>query len=201
MRPADNLAHDGMTQPGTGPQHGSRAPSPAEGDEFIREILDKYGRDLRNYARRLCGGNPDRAEDLVQDTLLRAWRYSASPDSVRARTARSWLMAIARNASVDDSRARWSRPVESGPTALTRMSTPGTEDQVLNTTVVAQAVACLSADHRDVIIEVFYRGSTTAEAAAALGIPEGTVKSRAYYARQHLRQMLEERGISSSIAA
>lgn len=200
MRPADNLAHGRVPSPGAGPRHGSRASIPASGDDFIQEILDKYGRDLRNYARRLCGGNPDRAEDLVQDTLLRAWRYSASPDSVRARTVRSWLMAIARNASVDDSRARWSRPVESGPGALTRMSTPGTEDRVLNTTVVGQALACLSAEHRDVIIEVFWRGSTTAEAAAALGIPEGTVKSRAYYARQHLRQLLEEQGISSFAA-
>jgi len=54
----------------------------------------------------------------------------------------------------------------------------------------------LSADHRAVIVETYYRGRSVAEAADELGIPPGTVKSRSYYALRALRLALTERGIT-----
>ena len=59
---------------------------------------------------------------------------------------------------------------------------------------VADALASLSADHRTVLLETYYRGRTVTEAATTLGIPVGTVKSRSYYALRALRLALEERG-------
>jgi RNA polymerase sigma-70 factor (ECF subfamily) len=61
---------------------------------------------------------------------------------------------------------------------------------------VTDALANLSVDHRQVLIETYYRGRSVAEAAAALGIPPGTVKSRTYYALRALRLVLEERGVT-----
>jgi RNA polymerase sigma-70 factor, ECF subfamily len=62
--------------------------------------------------------------------------------------------------------------------------------------VVTDALQSLSALHRAVIGEVYFRGSSTAEASQALGIPPGTVKSRSYYALRALRSALEERGVT-----
>ncbi|TDO69123.1 sigma-70-like protein [Kribbella sp. VKM Ac-2571] len=56
----------------------------------------------------------------------------------------------------------------------------------------------LSKDHRQVIVELFYRRLTVNEAAAVLGVPPGTVKSRSYYALHALRAALEERGVTGS---
>jgi RNA polymerase sigma-70 factor (ECF subfamily) len=162
---------------------------------FIQQLLSTYGADLRNYARRLCGGDTDRADDLVQETLLRAWTHD-TPTSTRPRGIRSWLMTIARNTAIDMSRARWARPDETGPAALGRASVASAEDRILDTAVVSQAVALLSPEHRDVIFQVYYLGATVAETGDALGIPPGTVKSRAHYARRHLREILIHQGIS-----
>jgi RNA polymerase sigma-70 factor, ECF subfamily len=66
---------------------------------------------------------------------------------------------------------------------------------MLQSWVVADAVGTLSAEHRDVLLETYYRGRSVAEAARRLGIPEGTVKSRTHYALRALRLALEERGV------
>ena len=60
---------------------------------------------------------------------------------------------------------------------------------------VADAMAALSPEHRAVLLETYYRGSSVADAAKTLGVPEGTVKSRTYYALRALRVALEERGL------
>jgi RNA polymerase sigma-70 factor (ECF subfamily) len=59
---------------------------------------------------------------------------------------------------------------------------------------MTEALATLSADHRRVLVETYFRGRSVAEAAVALGVPPGTVKSRTYYALRALRAALEERG-------
>jgi RNA polymerase sigma-70 factor, ECF subfamily len=63
--------------------------------------------------------------------------------------------------------------------------------------VVAEALASLRPDHRDVLVAMYYRGCSVTEAAATLGIPAGTVKSRALYALKALRLALQERGLAS----
>ena len=69
-------------------------------------------------------------------------------------------------------------------------------DELLLSWVVADALTRLSADHRAVLLECYYRGRSVAEAAVRLGVPEGTVKSRAHYALRSLKLALEEMGVT-----
>lgn len=61
---------------------------------------------------------------------------------------------------------------------------------------VAEALASLRPDHRDVLVETYYRGRSVAEAAATLGIPAGTVRSRTFYALKAFKLALQERGLA-----
>jgi RNA polymerase sigma-70 factor, ECF subfamily len=70
-------------------------------------------------------------------------------------------------------------------------------DQLLQSWVVAEAVSQLSADHRAVLLECYYRGPSVSEAARRLGVPEGTVKSRTHYALRALKLALQEMGVGA----
>lgn len=139
-----------------------------------------------------------RAEDLLQETMLRAWRRPSAFEEGRG-SVRAWLCTVAHNLVVDDARARSSRPAE---TELTEYTEQRTEEGVdpfesaLRAWEFADALHALSPEHRAVIIEIYYRRSTVAEAARALGIPPGTVKSRTFYALRALRLACQERGIT-----
>ena len=69
-------------------------------------------------------------------------------------------------------------------------------DSVLVAQDVAAALATLTPSHRDVLVEIYMKGKSIIEAAEILGIPIGTVKSRAYYALRALKLTLEERGVT-----
>jgi RNA polymerase sigma-70 factor (ECF subfamily) len=177
-------------RPGAG-----RAESGRTDEEFVRALYDQHARPLLGYALRLTGGDRQRAEDVVQETLLRAWRHpetlERTPDAVRP-----WLFTVARNIAVDAYRARRARPTEAGPDGLDLIPVDDEVDRALEAWQVTDALASLSVDHRQVLVETYYRGRSVAEAAAALGIPPGTVKSRTYYALRALRLVLEERGVT-----
>jgi RNA polymerase sigma-70 factor, ECF subfamily len=166
-------------------------------EAFIRALYDEHARPLLGYALRLTGGDRQRAEDVVQETLLRAWRHPTalerSPDAIRP-----WLFTVARNIAVDAYRARRSRPQEAGPEALEIVAVDDDVDRALEAWQVTGALASLSVDHRRVLIETYYRGRSVAEAAVELGVPPGTVKSRTYYALRALRLVLEEQGVTES---
>jgi RNA polymerase sigma-70 factor, ECF subfamily len=173
---------------------GSAAPQQTVADEaYIRALYAEHGGALLRYALHLTGGDRQRAEDLVQETVVRAWRH---PEALADRPARPWLFAVARNLAVDAYRARQSRPPEVGQGALELVSTADDADRALESWAVADALAALRPDHRRVIIETYYRGCSVAEAAATLGSPPGTVKSRTFYALKALRLALEERGLA-----
>ncbi len=138
-----------------------------------------------------------RAEDLLQETMLRAWRRPAAFEPGRG-SVRAWLCTVAHNLVVDDARSRAARPSETELTEFTERPEDGVDpyDAALRAWEVADALAALSAEHRAVVIEVYYRRATVAEAAAKLGIPPGTVKSRTFYALRALRLACQERGIT-----
>jgi RNA polymerase sigma-70 factor (ECF subfamily) len=152
---------------------------------------------LFHYVLRLTSGDRQWAEDVVQETLLRAWQHPAAFEPARG-PARAWLCTVARRLVIDTHRARQARPAEVGGEALERIAerTPGEDriEQALQSWAVAEAIRALSPDHRAVLLETYYRGRTVAEAAEVLGIPPGTVKSRTYYALHALRLALRERG-------
>lgn len=170
------------------------SPRSAAADEtLIKALYAEHGAALLRYALRLTGGDRHRAEDLVQETLLRAWK---SPRGFADRPPRPWLFAVARNLAVDAYRARKSRPPEVGQAALETLPAADDPDRILESWAVAEALSTLRPDHRTVIIETYYRGRSVAEAAASLGIPAGTVKSRTFYALKALKLALQERGLA-----
>lgn len=169
--------------------------SPAE-DAALRTLYEQHAAPLLSYALRLTGGDRGRSEDIVQETLLRAWRHPEALDPARG-PVRSWLFTVARNVAVDAHRARRSRPTEVGDEALAVVPAVDEIEQALDTWLVADALATLSPDHRAVIVETYYRGRSVAEAAAVLSVPAGTVKSRTFYALRALKLALEERGVTS----
>ncbi len=129
----------------------------------------------------------------MQETLLKAWLH---PDAISDRPARPWLFAVARNLAVDAYRARRARPHEVGEGALELIPVPDEADRALESWAVADALRSLRPEHRGVLFETYYCGKSVAEAAAALGIPAGTVKSRTFYALRALKLELEERGLA-----
>lgn len=175
-------------------------------DEYLlRELYAAHAGVLLGYARRLVAGDTARAEDVVQGTLLRAWRHPASLDPSRdgGTSVRAWLLTVARHVVIDGERARRARPPEVPQSQEAEVRRPGTPqpgnvddelDRILLAHGMADALAALSPDHRAVIDQLYYRDRSVAEAARALGIPEGTVKSRACYAVRALRVTCEERG-------
>lgn len=167
----------------------------ADDEALLRGLLDEHGRALFGYATRLTG-DAELAEDVVQETLIRAWKHAGSLDPSRG-PLRPWLFTVARHIVIDQVRARSARPQELDEAALALA--PATDDieRAVETWTVAEALATLSPEHRTVLLETYYRGSSVSEAAERLGIPAGTVKSRTFYALRALRLRLEERGVTS----
>ncbi len=169
------------------------AGSPEEG---LRALYDGHAPVLLAYALRLTGGDRARAEDIVQETLVRAWRNLDRLDA-SAGPVRPWLFTVAQRLAIDAHRARRARPPETGDAALA--SVPGLDEleATLDRIVVTDALDSLSPEHRAVIVETYYRGRSVAEAAQVLGIPPGTVKSRCHYALRALKLALAERGVTT----
>ena len=102
-------------------------------------------------------------------------------------SVRGWLLTVARNIVTDRARAK-AGPADRGRRVADHAAGRGDHSEsVVNTMVVMDALNQVSAEHRDVLVELYYRGRTVTEAATALGIPPGTVKSRSYYALRALR--------------
>jgi RNA polymerase sigma-70 factor, ECF subfamily len=158
----------------------------------IRDAYRAYSGELFGFATRSLR---DRglAEEAVQETFLRAWRAGErfDPDLGSVRT---WLFAILRNVVIDLSRRR---SVRIGPAPLTEdpvdESSEPLEDAMLSWQV-EEGLRRIGPQHREILIEAYYRERPYAELAVEFGIPEGTVKSRVYYGLRALRNALEELG-------
>jgi RNA polymerase sigma-70 factor (ECF subfamily) len=163
--------------------------------ELLRALHADYGDALYAHALRLVGGDRQRAEDLVQETLLRAWRHPEALDPERG-SVRAWLFTTARHLAIDAWRRRSVRVSEVVTDTVPESVTDDETDRAVEAWAVAEALARLSPQHREVLVECFYRGRSVAEASARLGIPPGTVKSRTHYALRALRLALEELGVT-----
>lgn len=163
---------------------------------LMRMLYDEHAAALWRYAVRLTG-DPARAEDVVQETLLRAWQHPEVSEDAE-RSARAWLFTVARNLIIDDRRsARFRKERGSLDTGTTPEQTgPDEVNAALDRLLLGDAIAQLSADHRAVIRRSYYLGWTTARIAEDLQIAEGTVKSRLHYAVRALRLTLQEMGVT-----
>ena len=157
----------------------------------MNHIHTTYSGRLQRYLLRLTFGDRDLAEDLLQDTMLRVWRrIDQVPTGLD--DLGPWLFTVARNIAIDRARARAVRPRETGaPDVAELPAVTDAFDSLVKAMTVRTALLNLPEKHRCVLVELYYRGATAAEAAARLGIPEGTVKSRAHYAMVAMRAALE----------
>lgn len=160
----------------------------ADADEaLVRSIYDEHGRALLAYATRLTGDRAA-AEDVVQETLVRAWKHPEVLVNGKG-SIRGWLLTVARNIVTDRARARAARPVEVAESPATPPIERDHADSVVDSMVVLEALDQLSGHHRDVLVELYFRGRSVTEAADVLGIPPGTVKSRSHHALRALREV------------
>lgn len=162
----------------------------------LRALYDAHAGALLAYAIRLTGGDRGRAEDVVQETMLRAWRHRDAMDESRG-PIRPWLFTVAHHVAIDAYRARAARPTEVGDAVLEAVPAADDIDVHLDRLLISDAMAALSPEHRSVLIETYYRGRSVAEAAESLGVPPGTVKSRTFYALRALKLALAERGVKT----
>ncbi|MFJ2257227.1 sigma-70 family RNA polymerase sigma factor [Streptomyces sp. NPDC087844] len=156
---------------------------------------------LHAYVSRLLRGDPLRAEDIVQETLLRCWRaHGSSGDGV----LRPWMFRVARNLVVDNYRSARTRPQEIDSEAWREYDADmggDIEEGVLTAMVVRAALATLSPAHQQALFEVYYRDRTLEEAAQILGIPTGTLKSRVHYGLSALKKSLTHHHAEEPTAA
>lgn len=155
---------------------------------FLDQLYAEHQRSLLAYVLKLTGDHAQ-AEDVVQETLLRAW---SNPEIVinGKGSVRGWLLTVARHIVIDGARARAARPEEVGEVAYQPPTTPDHAEQVVESSYVAEVLDQLPPEHRAVLTRVYLQDDTAKEAAAALGIPEGTAKSRIYYGLRALRDHL-----------
>ena len=163
---------------------------------LMQQLHEEHAAALWGYCVRLTGNDRARAEDVAQETLLRAWRHFSVLEQSQG-SVRAWLFTVARNIVIDEWRSRRAQSELAMADVPEVDATGDSTDQLLLSWVVAEAVTKLSPEHRAVLLECYYRGVPVAEAARHLGVPEGTVKSRTHYALRALRLALEEMGVGA----
>lgn len=158
-------------------------------DDTQQGVMLEIRRRLFGYA---CALSPDMAsaEDLYQDTLLRAMAAKAAPDCKQA--FRVWMFRIMRNLWIDRLRAAGRLPEFDDATEVEDLSAhPGT-DLVVNALAVRQAFQRLSKEHRDILALVDICGFSYAEASEMLDVPTGTIMSRISRARRALAARMQD---------
>jgi RNA polymerase sigma-70 factor (ECF subfamily) len=160
----------------------------------VRRAWIAYGPELRRYAAHRLRDR-HRAEDVVQETFLRAWRSADRFDPARG-SMRVWLFAILRNLLVDMARTQARRPQTCDH--VSDVEGPDGIDARLSSLVVAEALTQLTAEHRAVVVANYLEQRPHAEIAQWLRVPIGTVRSRLFYARKALGAALDDENPSTS---
>lgn len=158
----------------------------------LRDAFLSHGGELFGFARRSLNST-ERAEDAVQETFARAWRSRSRFDSSLG-SLRTWLFAIERRVILDLS----SQQIKRQTVPLESANEPVSEDHVEEAMLgwqMESAIARLDPEHRLVVVEMYFNGRSGREVAELYAIPEGTVRSRAFYALRMLRLLLEEGGL------
>lgn len=167
----------------------------ATGDrDALAELYERHGRAVFAHLV-LVTNDRSLSEEILQDTMLAAWRGAAR---FRGESAvRSWLVAIARRQARDRLRRHRLTIVDDQSLAETAASDAEPEQHTLRraeTAAVADAIGELSPAHREVLSLLFGADLTLSETAALLDVPLGTVKSRLSAARVALTRAMNQRG-------
>jgi RNA polymerase sigma-70 factor (ECF subfamily) len=136
------------------------------------------------------------AEDLISEVFLDVWRQAASFEA--RSSASTWLLAIARFKALSSLRRRGEEPLDE--TMAAAIEDPADDPEVAlrrrqQHALLRMCWSKLSTEHRDIIDLVYFQEKAIGEAAAILGIPENTVKTRMFYGRKRLADLLDAAGI------
>ncbi|MGI8764424.1 MAG: sigma-70 family RNA polymerase sigma factor [Ilumatobacteraceae bacterium] len=168
---------------------------PLGSEEAIRALYRAHGPELYRFVVRQIH-DESRAADVVQEVFLRTWRAAGRFDPEIA-SVRVWLFAIARNATIDESRRRAARPLQMVPPddLDQNESTPSGHDAVMNTWLVEEALRRIGEPHRVAVVETYLRGRPYEDVAGELGVPVGTLRTRVFYGLKALRLAMDEMGV------
>jgi len=168
----------------------------AGGDRLAMQVLfARHHVRVYRFVLRLVR-KPDVAEDLISEVFLDVWRQA---DRFEGRSAvTTWLLAIARFKALSALRRRPDEELDEEAAAA--IEDPSDNPEIVvekkdKGEVLRQCLAALSPEHREIIDLVYYHEKSVDEAAEIVGIPANTVKTRMFYARKKLGELLKERGI------
>ena len=171
-----------------------RAVSERRDHAAFTALVSHFGPRVRAYLLR-AGGDPGKVDDILQETFAAVWRKAGLYDSRRA-TAAAWIFAIARNRRIDAFRRERRPEFDPEDPAFQPDPLPDGEQRLValqRAEAVRSALSTLNDEQREVLRLSFYEGETYAAIAVRLGLPLGTVKSRARLAFGHLRAALDAR--------
>ncbi|MEU9286934.1 sigma-70 family RNA polymerase sigma factor [Streptomyces sp. NPDC048275] len=185
-------------EPGTSASHATGCP-----DERTVAYLIVAERDsLRRFIIGLMGRDVHAAEDVLQETLLRALSRAELLD-VHERPIRMWLFRVARNLVVDHRRRDRMVPVGVTPADFAGTPIAHVRDHagvVEDRSILGAALSALPPAHREAVVRVHLLDQSGADAAAEMGVPRGTVKSRTHHGVRVLRAELERHGVVGAAA-
>jgi RNA polymerase sigma factor (sigma-70 family) len=166
------------------------------GDEFRAGLVELLPH-LRAFARGLCG-RPDLADDLVQDTVMRAWaaRASYTPGT----NLRAWAFTIMRNHYLNELRRNVRVTEIDNGAAEALLVMQADQEEALHVGDLQKALDLLPHDRREALLLVGASGFTYEEAAGVCGVPVGTMKSRVARGRAQLAAILEDGGGAMDLA-
>ena len=169
----------------------------AQDARALAELYDRYSRPVYSYLYRVCG-DPQTAEELLQEVFFRVWRQATTFDSSRGAFV-SWVMSIAHNLAIDEVRRVGRRP-RAGTDDPERILSqvvdrdPSPDEMAWLGDLRCQmraAIDQIPAPQRDVIELAYFSGLTQREISQRLGIPMGTVKTRTRLGLLRLRERLD----------
>ena len=159
----------------------------APDDERIETLMVALTPNLRAFARSLCG-NPDHADDLVQDTLVKAWKHQSS--FAKGSNLKAWLFTILRNSFLSERRKRKMEIEDRDGRLAERLSVQAEQPGHMDFKDFEIALAKLPADQREALILIGAEGFAYEEAALMCGCAVGTMKSRVNRARNKLADVM-----------
>ena len=162
--------------------------SPQDKKDFKRELTEVVPH-LRAFARGLCG-RPDMADDLVQETLLKAW--AAQERFEPGTSMRAWTFVILRNAYLTDMRRNRFRGEYDEGVAERILTAPAGQEEPIHLSDMHRALLTLPPERREALLLVGAGGFSYEEAATICGCAVGTIKSRVGRARAALTSMIAD---------
>jgi RNA polymerase sigma-70 factor (ECF subfamily) len=170
----------------------------ADGDKRAMQVLyARHNVKVYRFILRLTG-NQSLAEDLVSDVFLDVWRQAEGFESKSQ--VSTWLLAIARYKALSALRRRTDEHLDD-QMAATIEDTADNPETVVGTkdrnTIVQKCLTQLSPAHREVIDLVYYHEKSVDEVARIVGVPPATVKTRMFYARNKMADLLKQAGVST----